>query len=93
MIEQKDCPICGGPVSLEYVRPDFFYDIEDGKIVRDTNHDLWDGTKPFLRFRCSNDMTHNLEIVEETGMPNTDLTDWMQRVEKEFYDKKLYQID
>ena len=92
MIESKDCPICGGQIMFEYVRPDFFFYIEEGKIKRDTNHDLWEGTDPYLRFRCTNDITHELELDPKSGLPDMILKGWMEEVEEKFFREKLYDI-
>lgn len=91
MIEQKDCPVCGGAIVIVYVRPDLTYYIENGKIVRDTNNDLWDGTEPFLRFQCSNDALHDMEAKTIFDDPkDTSLRDWMEMVQKEFYEGAHY---
>ena len=75
MIKSRDCPVCGGPIMFSYVRPDFDFDIEDGKIVRDTNKDLWHGKDPYLDFYCTNDRTHDLNqpsLVDESPPSSSD---------------------
>ena len=87
MIRQMDCPICGGPIMLEYIRPDLYFYIENGKIERDDNNDMWEGKNPYLRFRCSNDSEHDIESKTIIDDPeDTSLFDWMQEVQNEFYD-------
>jgi hypothetical protein len=87
MAEPRDCPVCGGPIMITYIRPDFDFYIEDGKIQRDTNGDLWYGKDPYLEFYCTNDKTHDLEqdlsIVEHRNAQQ----EWQEDVQKEFYEK------
>ena len=87
MSKARDCPVCGGPIMLEYIRPNmYFYFNEDGKLKRDTNHDLWEGTIPYLKFVCTNDSEHDME--EKTILDDPDdnsLATWMNGVEKEFF--------
>ena len=85
MIESRDCPICGGEVMFIYVRPDFTFYINEGKIERDTNNDLWEGKDPYIRFRCVNDELHAIDIQE--GRPIDSFSNWKEDVTKEFYEK------
>ncbi len=88
MTEPRDCPVCGGPIMIEYIKPDMFFNIENGKLVRDTNHDLWDGTDPYLRFVCTNDSEHDMEAKTIMDDPeDRSLMEWMEKIEEEFYEK------
>jgi len=72
---------------FSYITPELNFYVEDGEIVRDTNNDLWEGKDPYLKFRCTNDITHDLNtapsIVEYLHIQNT----WESDISREFYDK------
>lgn len=87
MIKSRDCPICGGPIMFSYVRPEFEFNIEDGKIVRDSNQDLWNGKDPYLDFHCSNDGTHDLEGPLLVDASHLAQTEWEESISEEFYEK------
>lgn len=87
MIKPRDCPVCGGPIMFRYVRPNFDFDIEDGKIVRDKNKDLWDGTEPHLDFHCTNDRTHELNQPSLVDESFNSQAEWEETIEEEFYEK------
>jgi len=87
MIEQRDCPVCGGQIMIKYITPTYnYYITEDGKIERDTNNDLWEGKDPYLSFCCSNDELHDININQE-GRPSDSMQKWKDLVEKEFYER------
>jgi hypothetical protein len=85
MIEKKVCPKCGTEIAFSYVRPDYIFDIIDGKIERDENQDLWIGKDPYLEFYCGGDRTHNLEHIDPHN--EKDFILWTETVEREFYEK------
>jgi hypothetical protein len=87
MIKSRDCPVCGGPIMFSYERPNLDFYIEDGKIVRDTNRDLWYGKDPYLAFYCTNDITHNLEGPMLVDSSSSAQSDWETAIEEEFYEK------
>lgn len=87
MIKSRDCPVCGGPIMFSYVRPDFEFYIENGKIVRDKNEDLWFEKDPYLGFHCSNDRNHDLEQPQLTDPKSDSQLDWQQTIREEFYAK------
>lgn len=87
MIESRNCPVCGGPVMITYIRPSFDFYIEDGKIERDTNKDLWHGKDPYLDFHCTNDRTHNLHIGPSIVESMNAQIDWEEKVTEYFYEK------
>jgi len=91
MIESRDCPICCGAIMLCYIRPDFEYYIQEGKIERDTNNDLWEGSDPYLDFHCSNDRLHDINTPQE-GRPADSMQAWIEDVTKEFYEKGYYDV-
>jgi len=85
-IEQRDCPICGGPIMFSYVRPALdFYFSENGKIERDNNKDLWEGTA-HLEFYCSNDRTHELNDPPPISEYRHAHQKWEEKVIKHFYE-------
>ena len=90
MIESRDCPICGGEIMFEYIRPDFTFYINEGKIERDRNNDLWEGKDPYLKFRCVNDKLHDIETQE--GRPIDSFSNWTEDVTKEFYEKGHHDV-
>lgn len=59
-MQMKVCKICGGAIVCTYQREDLYFYIEDGKVKRDTNPDLWAGY-PFV-FHCSNDREHPIVL-------------------------------
>jgi len=87
MAKSRDCPVCSGPIMFSYVRPDFDFDIEDGKIVRDTNKDLWDGKDPYLHFYCTHDKTHDLAHPTLLDASHLSQSNWEQEIITEFYEK------
>jgi len=90
-IKSKDCPICGGPIMFEYIHPTNDFYIEDGKIERDGNLELFN--RSYVRFRCINDLTHDLESKTIVNDPDDNsLTEWMQKVEEIFYKDVLPNI-
>lgn len=85
MAKSRDCPICGGQIMFTYVRPDFEFYIEGGKIKRDTNTDLWHGKNPYLEFHCTNDRTHDLNQPALVDPSLFEQQEWEEDVENEFY--------
>ena len=86
MIENKCCPICGADIAFSYVRPDYDFDIIDGKIERDTNKQLWDGDLHF-EFYCGFDRVHDIDTGYSCFEDERDFHMWTEVVEKEFYEK------
>jgi len=85
-IESRDCSICGGPIMFTYVHPDNDFYIENGKIERDRNNDIYSATHPYVEFRCVNDITHDIEHKTIADDPEDDsLMDWMIKVENIFF--------
>jgi hypothetical protein len=62
-MKPKKCPICGADIVCTLKRQEHYFYIENEKVERDTNEDLWfDG--PF-HFHCSNDKEHPIILDEK----------------------------
>jgi len=83
MIKERQCPICGSPISFQVVTLDRNFYILNGEIEEDTNNQAWEFEG--LVFHCSNDMEHDLHtgdlLVDEKQRK------WEKHIEEELHKK------
>jgi hypothetical protein len=82
-MKDRHCETCGGLLAATYERTDYYFYIdESGKVVRDTNPDLW--VQAALNIHCSNDRTHNIgPIYGEKGYE--EFEEWKEQFEREIF--------
>lgn len=81
------CQECGGEVWFTYERPSATFSIEDGKIVRMDNNDVFQSQG--LIFHCCNDVEHEIQPPYPSRLHRV-FSDWCSSVENYFYDNSLY---
>lgn len=79
-MKEKYCNKCGGPLVCTYIKENlYFYINAAGKVIRDTNEDLWNGG---IEFYCSNDKSHY--IMPQPGNDDYDnFIEWKTEFEKQ----------
>ena len=85
-MSEKKCPECGGNIIMKYMTPTKIFSIGNNKQFKRIDQNVVHqpaGDNSYLVFDCENDAEHDIST--------SDILEWVEELEKLFYDEGYYE--